>query len=109
MGAKIIFISGLLTVYAAIAWPSRDEVEKWAILACGIALAVLPVAKRWALEMIDWSKRVREVRRKDCQEDLKRERQTNRELRAIIRAVENDRDEWKRRYDGGSRDYPKMG
>lgn len=109
MASKIILFTGASFIFAVIAWPSRDEVEKWAILAFGIALSALPVAKRWALEMISWGKASREARRKDCIEDLRRERSLTCELKSRIRQLEAEVDDWKRRFDTGTGDHPKVG
>lgn len=107
MGRLTLFL-GATTILAVQAW-SRDEVQNWFILAFALIMGSIPVIKRFGESMIALRKASRESLRKDCLEELKREKQTNRELRAIIRAVEHDRDEWKRRYDGGSRDHPQMG
>ena len=105
MATKIILCSAII---AAIAWPSRDEVEKWAILIFGISLSALPVAKRWVLEIISWTKASRDARRKDCFDELKREKRITRELRHRIESLEREVAEWKRRYDGGTGDHPNM-
>ena len=105
MTAKIIFCGAVI---AALAWPSRDEVEKWAILIFGISLSALPVAKRWVLEVISWSKASRDARRKDCTEELKRERAENRALKRRNEELNREVVDWKRRYDAGTGDHPRM-
>ena len=106
---RAIFFCGGSLILAVNTWPTRDEVQNWALLLFGLAGLAIPVIKKFGENLIALRKTARDSLRKDCLEDLKRERQTTRDLRANLRATENDRDEWKRRFDGGSRDHPKVG
>lgn len=75
----------------------------------GLAGLSVPVIKKFVENLITLRKASRDSLRKDCFEELRRERLVVRDLKARIRSLEGECDDWKRRFDSGSREHPKMG
>lgn len=106
------FGSGLFWLIAAISGISQQAVLAWAAVISAIILGALPTYTRLMDTIHSAEARARELRRPECEEQLKRQRIINDDLTRRINTLERELTEWQRLYDAGasgSGDFKKLG
>ena len=93
-----------------VAWISIDQFVDGSVKIGAVATVVLlPIYQKFRTVKTEADTKERESRRKDCEEELKRQKSVNADLTRRCRDLEKQVKEWRELYDSGSRDHPKMG